>query len=124
MPSKETPQALREKGEQITEADYQVWRHHPVTKVLYRYLRDYQAALQDKALAHLLEDSDSSHTLDPKYVGEIAGRIKAVREIPELPFEAILNFYQKDEVNDTETSTSEHLQDGNRSVYESGMDGY
>ena len=79
---------------QITEADYKAWRHHPVTKVLYLYLRDYQQALQEKALAHLLQDSDP---LDPKYIGEIAGRIKAVAEIPDLPFAAILSFYRKDE---------------------------
>lgn len=83
---------------QVVASDYRTWRHHPVTKVLLSYLTDYRGALQEKALAHLLQDS--SEPFDLRYVGEIGGRIKAVSEIIDLPFEAIQSFYQKDEENE------------------------
>ena len=107
---------------QVTVEDYRVWRHHPVTKVLYKYLQDYQQVLEAKALAHLLEDSDMP--LNPKYVGEISGRVKAVAEIQDLPFEAIKIFYQKEEENAAPTSTDTDVQNFNWRVPEGNMERY
>lgn len=44
---------------------------------------------------------------DSAYLAEIAGRAKAVHEILELPYEAMVSFYSKEEDNATEVNQDE-----------------
>ncbi len=78
----------------IAEADYQGWKHHPVSKVLLQYLRDYHLALKEEAWQCLLRGPAPAG-----YLEEISGRARAVAELYELPFEAIVAFYQEEETN-------------------------
>lgn len=72
----------------ITKADFQAWKHHPVTKCLHKYLVDYQAALCREGWAAL-----KGGNLDPKFLTEIATRGKMSEEISELELESIEAFY-------------------------------
>lgn len=79
----------------VVEADYQGWRHHPVSKVVLQYLKDYHLAMKEEAWHYLL--GARSGKLDPEHLGEISGRAKAAWELADLPFEALVAFYQKEE---------------------------
>jgi len=102
----------------ITEADLQKWRHHPVTQVLLQYLQDYQVALREAALGYLLA-SNRDGPFNTEYTGEIAGRIKAIDEVSNLPFSAIQQFYQKEEDNAREPSN----EDGTGDLHPRDVDG-
>lgn len=73
----------------IAEQDYQTWRHHPVTKVFIEYLRDYRADLIEAAAAQWLDGNLQIATAD-----ELRGRALAIGDIAELPFAAMIAFYQ------------------------------
>ena len=76
----------------LTEADFQVWKHHPVTKVYLLYLGDYRAML----LRDLLERWEGGVlTLDTEK--EIRGRTMTLAELGELQFASIQKFYAEEE---------------------------
>ena len=79
----------------VTEADYLTWKHHPVTKLLHQFLRDYQRVLQREGWASL-----HSGKVDQELLLELVGRSKAVLEIETLPFGAIETFYSRSEEED------------------------
>lgn len=88
------------KGIQTT--DYLNWKHHPVTRVFHQYLKDRVKALEAQCLDYLLGARVGAR-LDPEVLAEIAGRIKSESEIPELDFDAVIEFYQTmEEDNGTE----------------------
>jgi hypothetical protein len=74
----------------ITEQDYLLWRHHPVTRLLLSYLRDYRAdlvlAAQERWLAGELALA-TEH--------EMKGRVNSLAELADLPFAAIATFYRQ-----------------------------
>lgn len=81
----------------ITEADFQSWKHHPVTKVYLRYLTDFEQELMAK-LVDILRASESSP--DPFQLGMFNGRSAAIREMATLDFEHIASFYTPPEQED------------------------
>jgi hypothetical protein len=84
----------------ISEADFQVWKHHPVSKLYLKYLGDYRAAL----LRELLERWEAgSLVLDTEK--EIRGRTMTLADLVELKFASIQTFYQRpEEDNATEVA--------------------
>lgn len=72
----------------IAEVDYQTWRHHPVTKVFIEYLRDYRQDLIEAATVQWLDGQLQIATAD-----ELRGRALAIDDIAELPFAAMIAFY-------------------------------
>lgn len=72
----------------IAEQDYQTWRHHPVTKVFIEYLRDYRQDLIEAATVQWLDGQLQIATAD-----ELRGRALAIDDIAELPFAAMIAFY-------------------------------
>lgn len=73
----------------IAEADFQSWKHHPVTKVVLQYLRDYDAALQREIMARWLTGA-----LDLQTEKEARGRCLTLSEVADLSFPIVHEFYQ------------------------------
>lgn len=74
----------------VTEADYQQWRHHPITKMFRAYLDDYHQDIVAGAATAWLSGNLELPTAD-----ELRGRALTVQEIADLPFSAILEFYRQ-----------------------------
>ena len=73
----------------IAEPDYQLWRHHPVSKVVLQYLADYSAALEREIMARWR--GGMLQLVDEK---EARGRLLACQDIVELNHESIRSFYE------------------------------
>jgi len=89
--STKTPTVPTVKG--VAEADYQAWRHHPVTIVFNTFLIDYSEALKREAWAILQGEA----RLDPEVLRTIAARARAATEMSDLPFSSMFDFYQQPE---------------------------
>lgn len=84
----------------ISKEDYQAWKHEQVSKVVLQFLADKQQELKAIALESWVNGSQSFSDCNQT----VRGQIIELNEIIELPFEAILAFYQdKQEENATET---------------------
>jgi hypothetical protein len=76
----------------LTKDDFQVWKHHPVSKVYLKYLGDYRAML----LRELLERWEAGAlTLDTEK--EIRGRTLTLADLVDLQFASIEKFYSEEE---------------------------
>jgi hypothetical protein len=82
--------------EGITEADFQVWKHHPVSKVYLQYLADYRSML----LRELLERWEAG-ALTLETEKEIRGRTLTLADLVELRFASIQKFYEEDNAAET-----------------------
>lgn len=83
--------------QQISKADYQAWRHHPVTKEFLQYLRDYRSSLHNE----LLERWEAGTLVGDSLIEqEIRGRSLILKEIGELEFEAMEQFYGSEVTED------------------------
>lgn len=84
----------------LTESDFQVWKHHPVSKVYLKYLADYRTML----LRDLLERWEAG-ALTLETEKEIRGRTLTLAELVDLQFASIKKFYQtEEEENATEVA--------------------
>lgn len=81
----------------INKADFQSWRHNPVSKVFLRYLADKRSFLEQSIL-----DQWMSGSLTLMSEQTVRGQIIELFEIEALPFEALSSFYE--ESNGTETN--------------------
>jgi len=82
----------------FTDEDYRLWKHHPVSKGVFEYLRLYRGRLEQELIARWL--SGSLTLLDEK---EARGRILFCDEMLTLPFEAIeAEFKQQQEEQTSE----------------------
>lgn len=78
--------------EGLTKDDFQVWKHHPVSKLYLKYLGDYRAML----LRELLERWEAGAlTLDTEK--EIRGRTLTLADLVDLQFASIEKFYSEEE---------------------------
>lgn len=89
----------------LQEADFQTWKHHPVTKVYRQYLAHFAAALERDHIARW-----KAGEADERTEAEAAGRIKTLEELAGLEFEHIAEFYQEPEANQ-EPDETETLRD-------------
>ncbi len=76
----------------ISTDEFNLWRHHPVSKIFLKYAADFASILEREAL-----DRWRSGTLKLVDEQEMRGRVLTLREIVELQFEAIDQFYQQDQ---------------------------
>ncbi len=74
----------------ITEDDFLRWKHHPVSKVLLRYLLDYAERLRQE---QLIEIENAEAEMPAKKQGEYKGRIKTVTELATIAFGHLVDFY-------------------------------
>lgn len=80
----------------ISKEDYQGWKHDQVSKVVLKFLADKQEYLKQAALASWVDGSQSFADCNQT----IRGQIIELQEIIELPFEAMCEFYRKEEDNE------------------------
>ena len=78
----------------IREADFQSWKHHPVSKVFLRYLADYRDTLRKHQLAVI---ENSPDPIAPKAEGEYAGRVRTLDELANIEFSHLVQFYPEEE---------------------------
>ena len=82
---------------EVGEAEYLTWRHHPVSKVVHKFLEDFAESLKRESWAYL----QGTEKLNEKFVGELIGRARTCLELADLPYSAIEQFYKKEEDDDT-----------------------
>lgn len=75
----------------ISDSDFNVWKHHPVSRVYLRYLADYRAMLLRELIGQweagvLILDTEK----------EIRGRVMTLADLVELRFESIQKFYEEE----------------------------
>jgi hypothetical protein len=85
----------------ISEGDFQVWKHHPVSKLYLQYLADYRTMLLRDLLARW---EAGALTLETEK--EIRGRTITLAELVELKFASIETFYQTSE-EENETASAQ-----------------
>lgn len=68
--------------------EFQAWRHHPVSKVVLQYIEDYNDAVYRTAF-----DAFVGGSLTGLMESEMRGRFLAWRDVSELRFESLLEFY-------------------------------
>ena len=83
----------------ISKEDYQVWKHDQVSKVVLKFLADKQEYLKQAALESWVAGSKSFAECSDT----VRGQISELDEMINLPFEAVVEFYRKEE-DETETA--------------------
>lgn len=86
------PDAPNVKG--ITKADYQTWKHHPVSELFFGFLVDKRAFFERSAL-----DRWIAGNLSLVEDQTIRGQIVEMVEAEQLAFEDIHSFYKPEEEN-------------------------
>ena len=74
----------------LTEADFQNWKRHPVSKLVRRFLKDRERQVAEHQIG-VLRGCEASP--DPYKLGQFNGHINALQELAELEFEHIVAFY-------------------------------
>ena len=80
----------------ITKEQYGLWKHDPVSKWFFEFLRDKQAFLKASALDQWLANSAWPET--------VRGQIIELDEVIHLEHQAIQEFYRKDDGTEPEGS--------------------
>jgi len=83
----------------ITETDFQLWKHHPVSELFLRFADDFRAQLIKEHLSDW-----HAGKIDQVRDLEIRGRVAQLTDVIELSFAAIKNFYPEQEGNDDAVS--------------------
>lgn len=87
----------------MTREEYNEWRHHPVSKVFLKFLRDKKEFLTQAMMDQWL---DGNEVFD-RTGQTVRGQIIELGEIADMPFEQISEFYKQEEdgteVNQTGT---------------------
>ena len=78
----------------IRDADFQSWKHHPVTKVFLRYVADYRDALRRDQIEKI---ENAEEPMPPKAQGEYKGRIRTLEELAGIEFGHLVDFYPLEE---------------------------
>jgi hypothetical protein len=85
---------------ELSEQDYNLWRHHPITAAYLQYLSDQIEAFRIAA-ADLLEEGH----LNPQ-AETLRGRLLMLRELQTLSLDHIKNFYRHEETEEKSGTTS------------------
>ena len=73
----------------LSEDEYNLWRHSPITAAFLKFLKDSASHLTDMITANLLEQGE----VDMRLLSEARGRIWALTELTELPLGDMQRFY-------------------------------
>src|SRR6267154_2680186 len=84
----------------ISKEDYQGWKHDQVSKVVLKFLADKQKYLKEAALESWVAGSKSFADCNQT----VRGQIIELDEVINLPFEALIEFYRKEEDDETEAT--------------------
>ena len=83
----------------LSDQEYQLWRHNPITDAYLKYLAD-QAEAFRTAAADLLESGNLAQQADM-----IRGRILTLRELQTLSLGVIQNFYRHEETEGNDAAS-------------------
>ncbi len=86
---------MSSRWDQITEDQYAIWKHHPVSLAMFQYYRDYVSVLQRE----LIERWKSGALLSQDEQ-EMRGRVNTLEEIVDQPYEVMKTFYAYPEANE------------------------
>jgi hypothetical protein len=86
---------------ELSDQDYNLWRHQPITAAYLQHLSDQIEAFRTSA-SDLLEEG----RLLPQE-GELRGRLLMLRELQSLSLEHIKNFYRQEETEETSGTASD-----------------
>ncbi len=86
----------------ISKEDYQAWRHQAVTKVILQFLADKQSFIKTAALEQWVNGADTFTSSNQT----VRGQIIELQEIIDLPFEAVVEFYQSQEESNEPSTES------------------
>lgn len=75
---------------EITEQDFNGWKHHPVSKVFLRFLKDREQALLREIAARI---SAAQTTIDQFALGKLSGRAEEALDHANTSFDEIVSFY-------------------------------
>lgn len=85
----------------VTEQDFKLWKHHPVSKVVWQYCADYRDALVKQHLAEWMAGkNEEARDL------EMRGRIAQLDDVAGLAFDSIATFYPQPEQEETDAVSS------------------
>ena len=87
--------------ERITEADFQNWKHNPVTKLVLRYHADVEQQWAEHQIAAM---RNSAGALPDFLQGEFKGVINTRKQCAEITYQEIVEFYPADEPPEEEQS--------------------
>ena len=76
--------------EELTEQEYQAWKRHPVSELLFKFLADKSADYRQGFMDRWEADS-----IDPKEEAEFKHRIRICEELAVLKLSDIKTFYGK-----------------------------
>jgi hypothetical protein len=86
----------------ITEADYNSWKHNPVTKMFHQYLRHFAGSLEE---GHLLRWKNGA--MEQGKEDECVGRVLTLNEMAELEFASIVDFYNSETEQQEQDETTD-----------------
>ena len=92
--------------QELSKAQFQDWRRHPVSKAVFRYLSDYRDALLDAHMARFVAGNE-----EPATEADIRARAATCLDLMELRFSSLANFY-----DDGGAATPSELDDGGEDV--------
>lgn len=84
----------------ITEADFNSWKHHPVTKAFRQYLLHFAESLEQGHLHRW-----KSGAMEQGKEDEAVGRVLILNEMAELEFHDIVEFYPETEQQEEHETT-------------------
>lgn len=84
----------------LTEAEFQNWKHHPVTKVVRRYLQDLERYHCEQEIAEL---RNSHGSRDQHKLGEFKGYVNAIQHLYGIEHQTIFDFYPPDAETEEQT---------------------
>lgn len=74
---------------ELTETDYQLWKRHPISKILFQFLEDQGANLTEVAMDNWLNG-----TMQLALDQELRHKIQFCKELIDLRVDDIKGFYQ------------------------------
>ena len=77
----------------ISREEFQEWKHHPVSKIVLQYIRDFKERAKLESLESWLNGDKSFADLSDG----VRAQINILDEVENLQFEAIEEFYQEKE---------------------------
>lgn len=94
--------AIPHPSSQITEQDFLGWKHNPVSKVVLQYLADYRQILLREVIGRFEQG-----TLLERTEQEIRGRCLTLKDLSELQFGSIQNFYREEDTENAAKVTED-----------------
>lgn len=90
----------------LSEQEFQLWRHNPITAAYHRFLEDQTVAFRTAAVdlleaGHLAAQSDV-----------IRGRLLTLRELQNLSLDGIQNFYRQEDTAGNDGTTTDQGSSG------------